>query len=197
MTAGSDEKWNIGHRFGIITSLFWSWNVNWNSTVIQSRIISQTDRLVVDLSTTCNRKQMKIVLIWGKKCRYSVLDKRWNTLQFSQNNTDQVIYMGWCKKDVTPLLAHCSYVFLALTHWYVRCSCLLVVTVSTYPGLQLRSGHDGISAWTGVMRGDKLDRCCFLCHNGRWDAQWQYDSSSDECLYSATKCLISGNMGSL
>ena len=24
--------------------------------------------------------------------------------------------MGWCKKDVTPLLAHWSYVFLALTH---------------------------------------------------------------------------------
>ena len=28
------------------------------------------------------------------------------------------IYMGWCKKDVTPLLTHWSYVFLALTHWY-------------------------------------------------------------------------------
>ena len=25
--------------------------------------------------------------------------------------------MGWCKKDVTPLLMHWSYVFLALTHW--------------------------------------------------------------------------------
>ena len=27
--------------------------------------------------------------------------------------------MGWCKKDVTPLLTHWSYVFLALTHRYV------------------------------------------------------------------------------
>ena len=24
--------------------------------------------------------------------------------------------MGWCKKDITPLLTHCSYVSLALTH---------------------------------------------------------------------------------
>ena len=29
-----------------------------------------------------------------------------------------LIRMGWCKKDVTPLLMHWSYVFLALTHWY-------------------------------------------------------------------------------
>ena len=28
------------------------------------------------------------------------------------------ILMGQCKKDVTPLLTHWSYVFLALTHWY-------------------------------------------------------------------------------
>ena len=26
------------------------------------------------------------------------------------------ILMGYCKKDVTPLLTHWSYVFLALTH---------------------------------------------------------------------------------
>ena len=25
--------------------------------------------------------------------------------------------MGWCKKNLTPLLMHWSYVFLALTHW--------------------------------------------------------------------------------
>ena len=29
-----------------------------------------------------------------------------------------VISMGWCKKDVTPLLTHWIYVFLALTHRY-------------------------------------------------------------------------------
>ena len=27
-----------------------------------------------------------------------------------------IISMGWCKKDVTPLLTHWSYVFLAQTH---------------------------------------------------------------------------------
>ena len=26
--------------------------------------------------------------------------------------------MGLCKKDVTPLLTHWSYIFLALTHWF-------------------------------------------------------------------------------
>ena len=29
------------------------------------------------------------------------------------------ISMGWCKKDVTPLLMHWSYVFLVLTHWCI------------------------------------------------------------------------------
>ena len=28
------------------------------------------------------------------------------------------ISMGKCKKDVTPLLMHWSYIFFALTHWY-------------------------------------------------------------------------------
>ena len=34
--------------------------------------------------------------------------------------TDSTLYisMGWCKKDVTPLLTHWSYVILALTHRY-------------------------------------------------------------------------------
>ena len=30
-----------------------------------------------------------------------------------------IISMGYCKKDITPLLTHWSYVFLALTHWFV------------------------------------------------------------------------------
>ena len=33
--------------------------------------------------------------------------------------------MGYCKKDVTPLLLHWSYVFLALTHRYVVWHCEL------------------------------------------------------------------------
>ena len=31
-----------------------------------------------------------------------------------------IIPMGWCKKDVTPLLTHWSYVFLALAHRYTE-----------------------------------------------------------------------------
>ena len=31
-------------------------------------------------------------------------------------DTMKIISMGYCKKDVTPLLTHWSYVFLALTH---------------------------------------------------------------------------------
>ena len=30
----------------------------------------------------------------------------------------RTISIGYCKKDVTPLLTHWSYIFLALTHWY-------------------------------------------------------------------------------
>ena len=29
-----------------------------------------------------------------------------------------IISVGYCKKDVTPLLTQWSYIFLALTHWY-------------------------------------------------------------------------------
>ena len=32
--------------------------------------------------------------------------------------THDTIPLGWCKKDVTPLLKHLSYIFLALTHRY-------------------------------------------------------------------------------
>ena len=31
----------------------------------------------------------------------------------------EIILMGWCNKDITPLLTHWSYVFLALTYRYV------------------------------------------------------------------------------
>ena len=35
---------------------------------------------------------------------------------FSWDNAH--IYLGKCKEEVTPLLMHWSYIFLALTHWY-------------------------------------------------------------------------------
>ena len=42
----------------------------------------------------------------------SKLDIHLNSSSNKPNNRS----MGWCKKDVTPLLTHWSYVFLALTH---------------------------------------------------------------------------------
>ena len=43
------------------------------------------------------------------------------TNQSQKSDTSQLgtISMGQCKKDVTPLLTHWSYAFLALTPWYV------------------------------------------------------------------------------
>ena len=38
--------------------------------------------------------------------------------RFGGSFTFGIILMGWCKKDVTPLLTHWNYVFLALTHQY-------------------------------------------------------------------------------
>ena len=44
----------------------------------------------------------------------------------TSNPVPYSISMGWCKKDVTPLLTHWSYVFLALTHRYaVHVPCIL------------------------------------------------------------------------
>ena len=37
------------------------------------------------------------------------------------------ISITWCKKDITPLLAHWSYVFLALSHRIVRWQCIVHV----------------------------------------------------------------------
>ena len=34
----------------------------------------------------------------------------------TQMKMGQITTMGWCKKDVTPLLMHWSYVFVVLTH---------------------------------------------------------------------------------
>ena len=46
------------------------------------------------------------------------------------------VSLGLCKKDVTPLLTHWSYVFLALTHWIYfppLCSCWFLRTLSLSP----------------------------------------------------------------
>ena len=45
-----------------------------------------------------------------------------NKMHFNQTlfMISTVISMGYCKKDVTPLLTHWSYIFLAITHWFVK-----------------------------------------------------------------------------
>ena len=41
--------------------------------------------------------------------------------------------MGQCEKDVTSLLRHWSYVFLALTHWYIICYDLCSTCINSSP----------------------------------------------------------------
>ena len=61
-----------------------------------------------------------------KKCWYCLLVKLLDKLLItnkticpsSSTQSDKTISMGLCKKDITPLLMHWSYVFLALTHRY-------------------------------------------------------------------------------
>ena len=58
------------------------------------------------------------------------------------------ILMGKCKKDVTPLLMHWSFVFLALTHQYVDSrSCTI----------QSSSGYN-LNDWSNQLRLCKLDQ---------------------------------------
>ena len=54
----------------------------------------------------------------ARGCSYLGLpmSSRWLHLILIEANWGQAISMGQCKKDVTPLLSHWSYVFLALTH---------------------------------------------------------------------------------
>ena len=54
--------------------------------------------------------------------------------------------MGQCKKDVTPLLTHWSYVFLALTH-QLCCVCCSLVNVDFIHNLKGFFFHTRISKW--------------------------------------------------
>ena len=50
-----------------------------------------------------------------------------------------ITLMGWCKIDVTPLLTHWSYVFLALTHQYIYY--MSMANVGYKPNCELTKGH--------------------------------------------------------
>ena len=64
---------------------------------------------------------MSELLFWTTNLKILVLKLLWlfpgtnGFIHWSQNK----IVMNWCKKDVTPLLMHWSYVFFAWTHQYV------------------------------------------------------------------------------
>ena len=73
--------------------------------------------------------------------------------------------MGWCKKDVTPLLTHWSYVFLALTH---RCNHDDVIkwkhfprywpfSVRGIPRSPVNSPHKG--QWRGALMFSLICAC--------------------------------------
>ena len=64
------------------------------------------------LTLQCTILETKIVF-WRKWSSCSRVNKGHKVVPMIEN-----IPMGWCKKDVTPLLTHWSDVFLALTHRY-------------------------------------------------------------------------------
>ena len=71
------------------------------------------------------------------------LEIRWSSFSFVINTMWEIVrtegmvrvtYMGWCKKDVATLLMHRSYVFLALTHQYVRNILCIPTRIMFYHG---------------------------------------------------------------
>ena len=61
--------------------------------------------------------------------------------------TADYILMSWCKKEVTPLLLHWSYVFLALNHWYVY---------STPSTDDYHSPQEEMTAWVLIMMDETM-----------------------------------------
>ena len=96
---------------------------------------------------------------------------------WSLQNTDstQSILMGQCKNDITPLLTHWKYLFLALTHRYVTWSwhsfCLqmsLHITMLTHFAIRTQ-------VWTKLVSHDYMWFGIMLCwikafiNSGRWN----------------------------
>ena len=63
----------------------------------------------------CEHGRVTYVMCWGG------MDSphKGQVMQKALPCHDIIVSMDLCKKDVTPLLTHWSYVFLALTHWCV------------------------------------------------------------------------------
>ena len=105
----------------------------WNSFCIKCILLKQI------LQTTVVHNSHKIFMILFKCHSFisnfssnvyhmstdlSILKAMWNPIGIEvimkTGNVEMkiIISMGQCKKDVTPLLMHWSYIFLALTHQY-------------------------------------------------------------------------------
>ena len=98
---------------------------------------------------------------------------------FSGVGWNKMVYisMGQCKKDVTPLLTHSSYVFLALTRPSIWCRDMETLAVFTRH-LWRQSGdchHKG----TVLVYGDLW--CFVCCYPEDFTKQWS-------CRWSETQC---------
>ena len=71
--------------------------------------------------------------------------------------------MGWCKKDVTPLLTYWSFVFLALTHRNNLCHCSKLL----FP-----------NQWWHVIRYLKMSLCNYWPPNMTYIVNLRYVRSS-------------------
>ena len=71
----------------------------------------------LDRSEHFNKISIKITTKWAKEVPVIILV----TVYLGLNMLILIKSMGSCKKDVTPLLTHWSYVFLSLTHPFVLC----------------------------------------------------------------------------
>ena len=62
--------------------------------------------------------------LWHVVLQVKKMQSNIGIIRCKRNNSVFIndISMGWCKKDVTPLLTHWSYVFLPLSHRYEKYS---------------------------------------------------------------------------
>ena len=103
--------------------------------------------------------------------------------------------MGYCKKDITPLLTHWSYVFLALTHWIESVPWLVWVVAWHLTGTECvltevsdtvwqSQGHNELSHWKMVF----LDPAWLIVpHN--WMKIWCLATADSRKLNFSTRKL--------
>ena len=107
------------------------------------------------LNKSCHQRREKVPVI-GK-----YIAMKWRDNEFApviQYNA-KIIPMAQCKKDVTPLLTHWSYVFLAPSHGYhsiigYTCNISSIHNINSLHNEQLFR-HKHIEAWTAWRPGHR------------------------------------------